>query len=67
MIKMTSPKTSQERVTEKWNKFARAWFPKYVVLHRKGAGNEAEECATVGSLEPFSGQALDETVPSRTE
>lgn len=41
VIEMTSPTTSQEDVTAEWNEYARTWFSKCVVLHRKG-GNEAE-------------------------
>lgn len=41
-IKMKSFTTGQEDVTARWSKCAGRWFPKYVAVHRKEAGNEAE-------------------------
>lgn len=65
MIEATSPTTWQDDVTVEYNEFAGTEFPVYAVLHRKvpnELGNPAEGCATVGLLEQFSGQVLNEMV-----
>lgn len=42
-------------------------FPKYVAVYRKGVVSEAIGCVIVGSLEPFSGQAVHKTVADAAE
>lgn len=38
-----------------------------MTAHRKGLGNEAEECVIEGSPKPFSKQVVDEIVASEME
>lgn len=42
-------------------------FPKLVARLRKRVGDEASGCDNVESLEPVSGQAVNEMVPSTVE
>lgn len=57
---MTGITTWQKNATFKLSDYAGAGFSKYVFVHRKGVRNEAEGCVTVGSPEPFLGQAVNE-------
>lgn len=62
VIEITWLSTRQDDSTTKWNEYVHSGFPKHVIVHSAELGNEAKGCATVGSLEPYVGQAVDEMV-----
>lgn len=47
VIEVTISMTWQEDVTSRRSKYARTGFPRYVTVHRKRRGNEAEGCTNV--------------------
>lgn len=42
-------------------------FPKYVIVHHGQVENEAEDCTTVGPLEPFQEQEVEEMMDSEKD
>lgn len=58
----TSHSRWHEDLTLKWNEYVRTGFPKYLTVHREGAGSKADGFVFVGSLGPFCAQAVDEMV-----
>lgn len=62
VIDLASSTTWQEDVTAVWDEYAKTGGSEYVIAHRKGMGIKAENCITVGSVQPFLGQAVHEMV-----
>lgn len=65
VIKATSPSTCRKDFTAKRNEYAPSGFPKYVVEHRGGVGNESKRSVILCSLEPLRAQAVNERVGSK--
>lgn len=67
VIKVRSPMTWRGDFTTTWYEYGGTIFSRYLGVQRKGMGNEAEECVTVRSLEPFIGQAENKMVAGGME